>query len=101
VCEQSTQKKKYPRVSCASHLAKASLDQKTKQNKTKRTLSVERERESATSLLIAVVTMVEKRIDFSKLDFGVLLSPLSFASLDSFVEKLEIRIAIVELDPCV
>jgi hypothetical protein len=67
----STQKKKYLRVSFASHLAKASLDQKTKQNKTKRTLSVERER-SATLLLIAVVTMVEKRIDLIKLDFGVL-----------------------------
>jgi hypothetical protein len=49
-------------------------------------------------LLIAVVAMVEKRIDFIKLDFGVLWSPFSFASLDSFVEKFEIRIAIMELD---
>jgi hypothetical protein len=57
-------------VSCAS-LAKASLYQKTKQNKT-HFVGRERERERATSLLIAVVTMVGKRIDFIKLDFGVL-----------------------------
>jgi hypothetical protein len=42
--QASTQTKKYLRVSCASHLAKASFDHKTNQNKTKRTLSVERER---------------------------------------------------------
>jgi len=42
--QASTQKKKNLRVSCSSHLAKASLDQKTKQNKT-HFVGRERERE--------------------------------------------------------